>query len=51
MAFYAFITMTIASAKLPGTPGWLQLIFFVVAGLLWIVPAAGLVAWMQASDQ
>ena len=42
--------MTIASAKLPGAPGWLQLVFFVVAGLLWVVPAAGLVAWMQKPD-
>jgi len=47
MALYALITVTIASAKLPGVPGWLQLVFFVVAGLLWVVPAAGLVTWMQ----
>jgi hypothetical protein len=51
MALYALITMTIASAKLPGTPGWLQLLFFVVAGLLWVVPAAGLVTWMQRPDR
>jgi hypothetical protein len=51
MALYALITMTLASAKLPGAPGWLQLIFFVVAGLLWVVPAAGLVTWMQKPDR
>ena len=31
--------MTIASAKLPGTPGWAQLVFFLIAGLLWVIPA------------
>ena len=51
MALYALIAMVVASARLPGAPGWLQLIFFVVAGLLWVVPAAGLVAWMQKPDQ
>jgi hypothetical protein len=51
MAFYALITMYIASSKLPGMPGWLHLVFFVVARLLWVVPAAGIVTWMQRPDR
>lgn len=51
IAFYALVTMTIASAKLPGTPGWAQLVFFLIAGLLWVIPAAGLVSWMQRPDR
>ena len=34
--------MTIAAAKLPGTSGWVQLAFFVIAGLAWVIPAAAL---------
>jgi membrane protein implicated in regulation of membrane protease activity len=51
IAFYALAAMTIASAKLPGTPGWVQLVFFVVVGLLWVIPAAALVSWMQKPDR
>jgi hypothetical protein len=51
IAFYALVTMVVASAKLPGAHGWFQLLFFVLAGLLWVVPAAGLVSWMQKPDR
>jgi hypothetical protein len=44
---YALTAMTIAAAKLPGTSGLTQLIFYAVAGLAWIIPAAVLIAWMQ----
>ena len=43
---YALTAMTIAAAKLPGTSGLTQLVYFVVAGLAWVLPAAALVAWM-----
>lgn len=47
VAVYALSAMTIAAAKLPGTSGWVQLAFYVVAGFVWVIPAAVLVAWMQ----
>jgi hypothetical protein len=43
--------MTVASAKLPGSPGWVELAFFVVAGLIWVIPAGALVVWMQKPDR
>ncbi len=43
---YALIAMTIAAAKLPGTSGLTQLVYFVVAGLIWVIPAGALVTWM-----
>jgi hypothetical protein len=43
---YALTAMTIAAAKLPGTSGMTQLIYFTVAGLIWVIPAAALIAWM-----
>jgi hypothetical protein len=46
ICFYALTAMTIAAAKLPGTSGLTQLVYFVVAGLAWVLPAGALVAWM-----
>ena len=43
---YALMAMTVAAAKLPGTSGLTQLVYFVVAGLAWVLPAGALVAWM-----
>ncbi len=48
---YSLTAMTIAAAKLPGTSGLTQLAFYTVAGLLWIVPAGGLIYWMQEKPQ
>ena len=43
---YALFVMTIASARLPGTSILAQTVFFAVAGLVWIVPAGAIIAWM-----
>lgn len=43
---YALTAMTVAAAKLPGTSGWTQLVYFAVAGLAWVIPAGVLIAWM-----
>jgi uncharacterized protein DUF2842 len=51
VTIYALTAMTIAAAKLPGTSGWVQLAFFVIAGLAWVIPAAGVVYWMQKPDR
>ncbi|HSM39172.1 MAG TPA: DUF2842 domain-containing protein [Afifellaceae bacterium] len=48
---YSLMAMTIAAAKLPGTSGLVQLVYYAVAGLLWAVPAAGLIWWMQKPDR
>ena len=51
ISFYALTAMTVAAARLPGTSGWTQLAFFLVAGLLWVIPSLPLVAWMQRPDR
>ena len=51
VSFYALTAMTIAAAKLPGTSGLTQLVFYVVAGLVWVLPAGILVKWMQRPDR
>ena len=49
--FYALTAMTIAAAKLPGTSSLLQLLFYVAAGLAWIIPAGALIYWMGKPDR
>lgn len=48
---YALIVMTIAAAKLPGTSHLFQMVYFLIAGLIWVVPAAGLIYWMGKPDR
>lgn len=47
---YALVVMTIAAARLPGTTGLEQSVFFLIAGLLWIIPAGIVIRWMQRPD-
>jgi uncharacterized membrane protein YhaH (DUF805 family) len=46
MGIYALVAITVASARLAESSGLVQLAFFAITGLLWIVPAMGLVSWM-----
>ena len=51
VCFYALTVMTIAAAKLPGTSHIVQLLYFLVAGLIWVVPAGALIYWMGKPDK
>jgi hypothetical protein len=44
--FYAMIAMVIASAKLPDAPVFVQTVVYAVLGLLWVLPAGAIVAWL-----
>ncbi len=43
---YALVAMVVAAAKLPEASGLVQFIYYAVAGLIWVIPAAALIAWM-----
>jgi hypothetical protein len=47
---YALLAMAVAAAVLPGTSGWVQLLYYAVAGLVWVVPIAFLIRWMSRPD-
>jgi len=47
---YSLTAMAIAAAKLPGTSGLVQLIYYATAGLLWVLPA-GLIIWWMAKPR
>jgi uncharacterized membrane protein YhaH (DUF805 family) len=51
MALYALIAVTVASARLGGSSAWVHLAFFALTGLLWILPAMGLVSWMMRDNR
>ena len=44
---YALTAMLIAGAQIRGASVLVQTIYFAIAGLLWIVPAGAIIAWMQ----
>jgi len=48
---YALVVMTIAAAKLPGTSGLAQLLFYAATGLAWVLPAGLIIAWMGRPDR
>ena len=49
LVIYSLTAMALANKLLPGTSGIVQLAYYAVAGLLWIVPVGALIGWMQRS--
>lgn len=47
---YAWAAATIGMGRITLAPAWAQFLYFLVAGLLWVVPAAILIRWMQRPD-
>ncbi|MFV2092122.1 MAG: DUF2842 domain-containing protein [Hyphomicrobiales bacterium] len=47
---YALVAMVLGSVIVPRTPVWVHVIFFVIAGLVWILPAMLMIRWMQRQD-
>lgn len=45
---WVVIAATIGSA-ITGAPGWVQLVFYVVAGIGWIVPLRPIFMWMNSA--
>lgn len=47
VCLYALTAMVVATRVLPDLPGYGQALFYVGAGLLWILPAGLLIKWMS----
>ena len=50
-AVWALTMMAVAQMPWLASSGWLQAIFYVVAGMGWVLPAMPIVAWMQRPDR
>lgn len=44
---YPLLAITAAAAILPGSSGLGQLVFYMVAGLVWVPPAGLIIWWMS----
>lgn len=44
---YAVLAATIGAALLPVSPAWAELLFYALAGVIWIFPLKPMFAWMN----
>jgi hypothetical protein len=47
IAIYAILAASLGVALVPVLPVWAQLIFYAIAGVIWIFPLKPLFAWMN----
>lgn len=50
LAIYAWIAVLIGAGRVSHAPHWVQFVYFLAAGLLWVLPAGLLIRWMQRPD-
>lgn len=51
LAFYALIALAVAIVLQVNDSKWIELSFYIIAGLLWVIPAGLLVRWMVRPDE
>ena len=47
---YSFAAMMVAIALQVNASKWVEVIYYIVAGMAWIVPAGAIIWWMQQPD-
>lgn len=50
VVIWSLMGMTVAQTPWLAASGWLQAIFYVVAGIGWVLPAMPIVSWMARPD-
>jgi hypothetical protein len=50
LVLYAWVAVTVASGRITEANGFIQFAYFLLAGLLWVIPAGILIRWMQRPD-
>lgn len=50
LAIYALLAMLVAVTLQVNASKWVELIYYVVAGLAWTIPAGAIIWWMQQPD-
>lgn len=50
LCLYALIAMAVGVGMLPAASKVGAFFYYLVAGLLWTIPAAALISWMQRPD-
>ena len=47
VAVYALVATAIATARLADSPWWVHALYFLLTGILWVVPAMAIISWMM----
>ena len=50
VSFWALLAMALAQSALTDINGWVAVLYYVIAGLGWVLPAMPLIAWMSRPD-
>ena len=50
LTVYALLAMMVAVALQVNASKWVELIYYIVAGLAWTIPAGAIIWWMQQPD-
>ncbi|MAI44536.1 MAG: DUF2842 domain-containing protein [Hyphomicrobiaceae bacterium TMED74] len=48
---YSFAAMMVAIALQVNASKWVEVIYYIVAGLAWTIPAGAIIWWMQQLDE
>ena len=51
IAVFALFAASLGVALIPLIPAWAQLIFYAIAGIVWIFPLKPLFAWMNGGPK
>ena len=51
VAVWGLLAMALAQSVLTNINGWVAAIYYVVAGLGWVLPAMPLISWMARPDR
>ncbi len=51
LAIYALAAMLVAVALQVNATKTVELLYYVVAGLAWVIPAGAIIKWMQKPDE
>ena len=44
---YALVATTVASYRLAESPWRIHLLYFLISGLIWVIPAMFIIRWME----
>jgi hypothetical protein len=47
---WALLAMALAQSTLTSVNGWVALIYYIIAGIGWVLPAMPIVKWMSRPD-
>jgi len=50
VVIWALLAMALAQSVLTSVSGWVAAIYYVIAGMGWILPAMPLIRWMSKPD-